>query len=270
MREQHAFDYSEQRQAIPPRRSATREELLARHQTAGRLLSRTQSDPPASTHRAGHFAGIHPEDAPYSTGAYAPRQRPTPINFDEADLADGPARPPTSIRRWDIEQQPRQKTRSLYAPAQPTRRLSGPPRWLGVALLCTGAGLFVMIVGWVLLSALGTWWTNQQNTWAYGFPRTYQVDAVVGHGDSPAHPSHFLAMNLHRQILVIELPGGNPTRAHIYLGPILIGDGQELVPVTVSFEVSSTPGRPDLYIHVGDQVIVFRNDGKQFVAPSHS
>ena len=36
MREQHTFDYSEQRQGIPPRRSATREELLARQQAVQR------------------------------------------------------------------------------------------------------------------------------------------------------------------------------------------------------------------------------------------
>src|SRR6266487_4661311 len=48
--------------------------------------------------------------------------------------------------------------------------------------------------------------------WHYGYPRTYQTDAVVGHGDSLAHPSHFIAINLDGHLEVIELSGGDPKR----------------------------------------------------------
>ncbi len=38
------------------------------------------------------------------------------------------------------------------------------------------------------------------------YPRTFQVDAVVGHNDSATNPSHFIAMNLNGRI---EMGYGN-------------------------------------------------------------
>ncbi|HET8846357.1 MAG TPA: hypothetical protein VFN35_33150, partial [Ktedonobacteraceae bacterium] len=49
------------------------------------------------------------------------------------------------------------------------------------------------------------------NIVTYGTPRTFQIDAVVGHHDGPAHPSHFEGLNLNGQIEVIELHGGDPS-----------------------------------------------------------
>jgi hypothetical protein len=191
-----------------------------------------------------------------------------PFAIDEQDLPDGAPRAPTSAVRYTTMPGDPKRTRTINEP-KPTRRLERV-RVSGVVLVCVGIILLVMIVGWLVLSFLGSWWQTTQDDWHYGRPRTFQVDAVVGHGDSPAHPSHFIAMNLHRQILVIEFPGGNPAKAKVYLGPILVGDGQELTPVTLSFEEGIHPGKPDMYLHIGDQVIVFLNNGQQFVAPPSS
>jgi hypothetical protein len=87
----------------------------------------------------------------------------------------------------------------------------------------------------------------------------------VGHNhDSPAHPSHFLAINLNRHILVIELPAGAATKARIYSGPVLLGPGQERTPVTLSFQDVNGDGKPDLLVWVADTHIVFINDGSGF------
>jgi len=59
-------------------------------------------------------------------------------------------------------------------------------------LVFVGVGLFVMIIGWLTFSALSSWWSVQLDDWHYGRPRTAQYDAVVGHGDSQQHPSHFI------------------------------------------------------------------------------
>jgi len=49
----------------------------------------------------------------------------------------------------------------------------------------------------ILNAAIG-WVQAKQLDWTYGYPRLYQVDTVVGHDhDSPAHPSHFLAVKWH-------------------------------------------------------------------------
>ena len=132
-------------------------------------------------------------------------------------------------------------------------------------LVWVGLAMFVMIFGWIALSALGNWWTMQTNDWTYGRPRTYQVDANVGHGTAKDPDSHFIAQNLNRHIIIIEIPGNDPSKAKIYIGPTLIGPGQELTPVTLSFEDVNGDGRKDLVIHVEDSTFIFLNQQVQGV-----
>src|SRR5947209_20249831 len=57
-----------------------------------------------------------------------------------------------------------------------------PPRkvhWI----LILGIGMIIMLLLYVGFSMLGNWWTNHQLDATYGFPRTYQVEAVVGHNN---------------------------------------------------------------------------------------
>lgn len=131
-----------------------------------------------------------------------------------------------------------------------------------VALL---AGMALMaLLAWSL-SALGAWWRLHHDETTYGWPRTFQVDAVVGHSDSQANPSHFIFLNLHRHVEIIELPGGDASKARIYNGPTLFGDGQELTPVTGEFRDVNGDGKPDMLVHIQDQTLVYLNDGTQFV-----
>ena len=124
--------------------------------------------------------------------------------------------------------------------------------------------MIVMLALWVLGNLAVNWWNVTQDDWHYGRPRTFQIDAVVGHNDSPANPSHFIALNLNRHTLIIEFPGCDATKAKDYLGPTLFGDGQNLTPVTLSFKDVNGDGKPDMLIHIQDQTIVFLNDGSQF------
>jgi hypothetical protein len=48
-------------------------------------------------------------------------------------------------------------------------------------------------------------------------------------------PSHFLALNLHGRIEIIEFPGGDATHARVSLGPQLDGDNADLVLVMLHF-----------------------------------
>ena len=98
-----------------------------------------------------------------------------------------------------------------------------------------------------------------QDDWHYGRPRTFQIDAVVGHNDSPSHPSHFIAMNLNRRVLIIELPGGDSSKAKIFNGPVLIGPGQDLAPVTLTFQDVNGDGLVDMIVNVQDAHFVYIN-----------
>src|SRR5207302_4957551 len=80
-------------------------------------------------------------------------------------------------------------------------------------LVFVGLALFIMIIGWLTFSALSSWWQVTQDDSHYGRPRTYQTDAVVGHNDSSTSPSHFIAMNLNRHVVVIEIPGGDSSKS---------------------------------------------------------
>ena len=128
-----------------------------------------------------------------------------------------------------------------------------------------------MIIGWLTFSALSSWWQVTQDDWHYGRPRTYQTDAVVGHNDSPTSPSHFIAMNLNRHVTVIEIPGGDSSKSKIYNGPMLIGPGQDLTPVTLTFKDVNGNGKLDMIVNVQDTHFVFLNSNGTFVpAPGQS
>jgi hypothetical protein len=139
------------------------------------------------------------------------------------------------------------------------RRRRAP--WLALAL-----GMLLTLCLVVGFNAFGSWWQLHQEDAAYGMPRTYQTNAVVGHQDSASKPSHFLFMNMNSHIIVIEFPGGDATHAVIYTGPTLFGSGGNLIPVTGEFRDVNGDGLPDMLVHVQDQTIVFINTGSKFRA----
>ena len=125
-------------------------------------------------------------------------------------------------------------------------------------------GMTMMALLAFTISSVGSWWQLHQQDATYGRPRTFQVDAVVGHNDSAANPSHFIFLNLNRHVVIIEMPGGDTSKARIYNGPTLFGDGQDLTPVTAEFRDVNGDGRPDMIVHIQDQTLIYINDGTQF------
>ncbi len=160
------------------------------------------------------------------------------------------------------------RQRNIYTddihPLSYNRRISNEPGFNFHWLVFVGIAMFIMIIGWVAFNALGSWWQTTQDDWHFGRPRTFQTDAVVGHNDSPSNPSHFIAVNLNRHVLIIELPGGDSTKARIYSGPILIGPGQDLAPVTLSFQDVNGDGSRDMIVNVQDAHFVYLNNNGTF------
>ena len=158
----------------------------------------------------------------------------------------------------------RGRTQTSEYPPHTARAPERPPRSRVHWLFYVGLSMLVMLLGWVCLSFLSQWWQVSQDDWHYGRPRTFQVDAVVGHADSPASPSHFIALNLSRHIEIIEFPGGDATHARVYLGPTLIGEGEDLAVVTIRFKDVNGDGKPDMIVSVQDSTIIYLNEHGQF------
>jgi hypothetical protein len=158
----------------------------------------------------------------------------------------------------------------------PPRAASDTPRQTGTlprrsrlhTLVFVGLALLIGLVGYVVLGSIFTWVTNAENHWQYGYPRTAQYDEVVGHHDSAAHPSHFIALNDQGLVYVIELPGGDASHARIYLAGALLGPDADLVPVTLAFRDVNGDGKLDMIVMAGTVQYVFLNEQGQFVKSS--
>ena len=150
------------------------------------------------------------------------------------------------------------KASSAVRPATRARKLSlHPLLYLGIGMVFTVSVLAVVIV-------VSTWVSTTLDDLHYGRPRTFQIDAYVGHNEAPGMPSHFLVLNLHGRIEIIEFPGGDATHARIYLGPQLYGPDADLVPVTLSFKDVNGDHLPDMIIHFQGTQVVFINDAGGF------
>lgn len=135
-------------------------------------------------------------------------------------------------------------------------------------LLFLGLGMLATLVLWVLLTAGLNWWNNTMDYLHYGYPRTFQTDAVVGHNDSASNQSHFIAINLRGRIEVIEFPGGDGTHARIYLGPQLLGPNADEAPVTLKFADVNGDQKTDILVFFQSSWTVFINDQGKFRPPT--
>lgn len=262
-----------------------------------------QQPPPqqqaASRHRAGHHSGLHPEDAPFISNtdrAPASRTRQTKATthydtvlvdeeeLDEEDIDEGDylTRPPRSAIRYNADldgrPQPAARRRRIEEhyhdePYERRREPAHRKRFRVHWMLKAGIFISLILIGLSLFSmakdAVGTMWQQHQDDVTYGNPRTYQVNAVVGHADSNSNPSHFIGLNLNGRITVTEAPGGDMTKAIVYHFPTIV-DNAGNPPVTIQFQDFDNDGRLDMVVKIGDPgsqvTYMMQNDGKQFVS----
>ncbi len=208
---------------------------------------------------------------PTSTRRYHTTQHPLHETLDDTPLPGTPIQQRRSIRNTQPAEivhkvQPPHTSGivsdAVTSPLSSLKKLRvGKHRipWLYVLL-----GMLLAVALVLMLSAFSSWWSVYQDDLHYGRPRTYQFDAVVGHNDSTIHPTHFILLNLHGHIDIIEIPGGDAAKARIFTGPTLYGNTSDLTPVTGSVRDVNHDGKPELIIHVQGQDFVFLNDGKTF------
>jgi hypothetical protein len=187
-----------------------------------------------------------------------------PVHADTLDdLYDEPfIQQRRASRKIQAAPRPSPHTTAPQPAEQPEKKTLPRPQAGRFPLIPVIIGMVIMVVLVMSISLLSSWWQVYQNDLHYGRPRTYQMDAVVGHDDSPEHPTHFIFLNLNGHIEIIEIPGGDPAKTRVFSGPVLYGNGQDLVPVTG--EIRDDNGRKDLVVHIQNQEILFINDGTTF------
>jgi hypothetical protein len=154
----------------------------------------------------------------------------------------------------DLHQQPARKTVATTSIQLPQVEMSRQYIQLGI----------VLILGFIILNLL----IGRSQTWIddlrYGRPRTMQLSAYVGHNEQAGQPSHFVAMNLNRRVIVVELPGGDSAKAQTLQGPYLFGANEDLTPVTLRVNDLNGDQKGDLVIAVKNEEIVYINTGDSF------
>jgi hypothetical protein len=123
--------------------------------------------------------------------------------------------------------------------------------------------LATLVLLWLLQQAW-SWAARVSDDLRYGRPRTTQIDAFVGHEHGQT-PSHFLALNWHGRAEIIEFPGGDASKARVYLGPQLTGPDADLIPVTLQFVDHAGDHFPDMMVQIGTIDIWYRNEQGTFV-----
>lgn len=136
---------------------------------------------------------------------------------------------------------------------QPARRLPNTLLY-GFALLAT-----IVLINLILAPVLN-WGRTKLDDIRYGRPRTVQTTAFVGHDEANGAPSHFVAMNLERRVVILEMPGGDASKTRTIVGPYLFGAGEDLTPVLLRFEDVNADQRPDMLVNVKQEEMVYIND----------
>ncbi|PDW03534.1 hypothetical protein [Candidatus Viridilinea mediisalina] len=102
----------------------------------------------------------------------------------------------------------------------------------------------------------------------YGRPRTTHVEGFVGHSaEGSGHPTRFIAMNLDRQVIILELPGGDATQVRHLPGPYLFGAREDLTPVLLTLRDVDGDGQDDLVATIRNEEIVYLNRDEGFRLP---
>lgn len=122
---------------------------------------------------------------------------------------------------------------------------------------------------YVLVGAVVDWGRIRLDDLRYGRPRTTHLEGYVGHaGEIEGRPTRFIGLNIDRQVIVLELPGGDSTQVRSIPGPYLFGANEDLTPVLLSLRDMDGDGLEELIINVRNEQIVYLNRDGGFRLPT--
>ncbi|GHO78150.1 hypothetical protein KSD_59210 [Ktedonobacter sp. SOSP1-85] len=201
-------------------------------------------------------AAIEEEEQHLAPRSLVVRRRPRP--------APGKAPAVQTVRASQFAK-PRAQRTTTTEEVQKFSRPSAPPRSArqgGSWLLPLGLGMLCALLLALAESMALTWSNTFIDQIHYGYPRTTQVDHIVGHERDPRIATHFTAINLKGQVLIFEVPGGYPEHARLLQGPRLVGPGADLAPVMLTF--TGDAQHPDLVVIVNGLQVMFHNTGTSY------
>jgi len=198
------------------------------------------------------------------TGLQSAQSKPV-RQISALDIYDEKTKPPPSSTRRYVGSAARQTDSNPQVIRRGNQQLViHRVRRADQRLVFAGLGAIATIVVILAITFIVQAWSNWQTDHKYGYPRTYQIDAVVGHNDGPDRKTHFIFLNLDAQIQIIEIPGGDGSHARMYVGPKLTGDNADKIPVTAEFSDQTGRGTVDMVLLIDGQRTVFLNDGTKF------
>lgn len=163
----------------------------------------------------------------------------------------GPLRPITPATRNTGALAP-----SYTTPEAQTER-SNAVAYLATTLLAIVA---LALIGSSVLS----WAQIKLDDYRYGRPRITTLSASVGHNEAGGTPTQFVAMNLNRRVVVLQVPGGDPAQTRTLTGPYLFGANEDLTPVHLRLGLINSDNEPDLIVSVKNEEIIYINEGGTF------
>ena len=157
-------------------------------------------------------------------------------------------------------QEMRNPTMRLARPKSPSlflRRLAMPTPSVGYIV-----GAFIAAVAlYFVLSAVISWGMSRYDDMRYGTTRTFHTDAVIGIDDSVTNPTHFVAMNINRQVVILQIPGGDANKTRLINGPYLFGGTEDRTPVILNFSDVNNDGMIDMVVNVKNEALIYLNRG---------
>ena len=122
-------------------------------------------------------------------------------------------------------------------------------------------GIAAAVVLYFVLSMAVSWGIERYDDIRYGKTRTFHTNAYLGIDDSPMNPSHFVAMNLNRQVVIMHIPGGDTSKTRIINGPYLFGADEDRTPVLLEFRDVNGDSLTDMIVNVKNEALIYLNRG---------
>lgn len=102
----------------------------------------------------------------------------------------------------------------------------------------------------------------------YGWPRTAHADAFLGHAEARGTPTHLMAMNLNRRVVLVEFPGGDVSAPKVQVGPYLFGAQGDRTPVRMDVRDMDGDGALDVVLDIDSEWLVYLNKDGGFRLPT--